>query len=61
MLQALWQGTRQQLDRLVAEDPVAAKVYASYRDFYKGARNYHHISEQAWINTRDEVLGDEEY
>lgn len=61
VLQALWQGTRQQLDRLVAEDPVAAKVYASYRDFYKGARNYHHISEQAWINTRDEVLGDEEY
>jgi len=61
VLQALWEGTRQELDKLVAEDPVAAKVYASYREFYKGARNYHHISEQAWINTRDKVLGDGEY
>ncbi len=61
VLQALWEGTRQQLDQLVAEDPMAARVYESYRTFYKGARNYHHISEQAWINTRDQVLGDGEY
>jgi hypothetical protein len=24
-------------------------------------RNYHHISEQAYINARDKVFGDEEY
>ncbi len=61
VLQALWRGTRQALDKLVAGDPMAAKVYASYREFYRGVRNYHHISEQAYINVRDEVLGDSEY
>jgi TRAP-type mannitol/chloroaromatic compound transport system substrate-binding protein len=61
VLLALWEGTREALDKLVAADPVAAKVYESYRAFYKGARSYHHISEQAYINIRDQVLGDEEY
>ena len=61
VLQALWQGTRKALDKLVAEDPMAAKVYASYSEFYKGVRSYHHISEQAYINLRDDVLGDEDY
>jgi TRAP-type mannitol/chloroaromatic compound transport system substrate-binding protein len=61
VLVALWQGTRVALDELVAQDPVAAKVYESYRTFYKGVRNYHHISEQAYINTRDMVLGDSDY
>ncbi|KAA1190473.1 TRAP transporter substrate-binding protein [Pseudohalioglobus sediminis] len=61
VLRALWQGTRQALDDLVARDPMSAKVYASYSEFYKGVRNYHHISEQAYINLRDVVLGDEDY
>jgi len=61
VLQALWLRTREQLDKLAAEDPMAAKVYESYRTFYNGVRNYHHISEQAYINMRDEVLGDSEY
>jgi TRAP-type mannitol/chloroaromatic compound transport system substrate-binding protein len=61
VLDALWEGTRAAMDELVATDPMAAKVYASYRKFYRGVRNYHHISEQAYINTRDRVLGDEEY
>lgn len=61
VLMALWRGTRQALDDLVEKDPIAAKVYASYREFYKGVRNYHHISEQAYINIRDDVLGDEDY
>jgi len=61
VLRALWQGTREQLDKLVAQDPMAAKVYASYRDFYAGVRNYHHISEQAYINMRDMVLAEEAY
>ena len=61
VLEAFWRGTRQALDTLVAKDPMAAKVYASYREFYKGVRNYHHISEQAYINLRDEVFGEDEY
>ncbi|NND67668.1 MAG: TRAP transporter substrate-binding protein [Halioglobus sp.] len=61
VLAALWSGTKQAMAQLVAEDAMAAKVYASYREFYKGARSYHHISEQAYINVRDEVFGDEEY
>ena len=61
VLRALWQGTREAMDKLVASDPMAAKVYQSYREFYKGVRNYHHISEQAYINMRDQVLGEGEY
>ena len=61
VLKALWEGTRVALDKLVASDPMAAKVYASYSDFYKGVRNYHHISEQAYINLRDVVLEDEDF
>ncbi len=61
VLKALWLGTRQALDELVAKDPMSAKVYASYSAFYKGVRNYHHISEQAYINLRDVVLGEEDY
>lgn len=61
VLRALWQGTQEAMRKLVASDPMAAKVYASYREFYKGVRNYHHISEQAYINLRDEVFGDGDY
>lgn len=61
VLLAFWRGTQQAMAKLVASDPMAAKVYTSYRDFYKGVRNYHHISEQAYINTRDMVIGDGEY
>jgi TRAP-type mannitol/chloroaromatic compound transport system substrate-binding protein len=61
VLAALWAGTRDALDKLAESDPAAAKVYESYRKFYKGVRNYHHISEQAYINARDRVLGDEDY
>lgn len=61
VLEALWEGTKKAMKQLVEEDAMAAKVYASYREFYKGARSYHHISEQAYINVRDEVFGDEEY
>ena len=61
VLLALWEGTRTALDKLVTADPMAAKVYESYRNFYKGVRNYHHISEQAYINTRDQALEESEY
>jgi TRAP-type mannitol/chloroaromatic compound transport system substrate-binding protein len=61
VLAALWEGSQVAMDSLVESDPMAAKVYESYRKFYKGARNYHHISEQAYINARDKVFGDGEY
>jgi TRAP-type mannitol/chloroaromatic compound transport system substrate-binding protein len=61
VLLALWRGTQQALQKLAAADPMAAKVYASYRKFYKGVRNYHHISEQAYINARDTVFGEDDY
>ena len=59
VLLALWHGTQVVMQELVESDPMAAKVYASYSDFYKGVRNYHHISEQAYLNARDKVFGDE--
>jgi len=61
VLLALWQGTQVATQKLVTSDPMAAKVYASYREFYKGVRNYHHISEQAYINARDKAIGDGEF
>ena len=32
------------MHQLITDDPMAAKVYASYRKFYDGVRAYHHIS-----------------
>lgn len=61
VLLALWRGSQLVMENLVESDPMAAKVYESYRKFYKGARSYHHISEQAYINARDKVFGDGEY
>lgn len=58
VLEALWEGSQAAMAELVASDPMAAKVYESYSDFYQGVRNYHHISEQAFINVRDQVIGD---
>ncbi len=56
VLLALYRGSEEAMQKLVAQDPMAAKVYRSFREFYDGARAYHHISEQAYINARDEVL-----
>ncbi len=61
VLRAFWDGTRQAMDELTSRDPMAAKVYESYRRFYRNVRDYHHISEQAYINMRDEVMGDEDF
>ena len=38
---------------LVADDPMAQKVYTSFREFLDNVTAYHHISEQAYINARD--------
>ena len=53
---ALWRASEEVMAKLVEDDPMAAKVYASYKPFYDGVRAYHHISEQAYINARDKVL-----
>jgi TRAP-type mannitol/chloroaromatic compound transport system substrate-binding protein len=56
VLAALWRGSEQAMKKLVDEDPMAAKIYASYKEFYDGVRAYHHISEQAYINARDKAM-----
>ncbi|PLW83464.1 ABC transporter substrate-binding protein [Kineobactrum sediminis] len=56
VLQALYRSSEQALQELTAGDPLSARVYASYREFYEGVRAYHHISEQSYINVRDEVM-----
>ena len=59
VLKALWEGSQRAMAGLVAKDPMAAKVYESYREFYDNVRAYHHISEQAYINARDLVMDGE--
>jgi TRAP-type mannitol/chloroaromatic compound transport system substrate-binding protein len=61
VLKALWEGSQQVMNNLVEADPMAARVYESYAEFYQGVRGYHHISEQAYINTRDQVMLDDEF
>ena len=61
VLKALWEGSQQVMNNLVETDPMAARVYESYAEFYQGVRGYHHISEQAYINTRDQVMLDDEF
>lgn len=56
VMAALFRGSEKVMQELIDEDPMAAKVYASYKVFYDGVRAYHHISEQAYINARDKVL-----
>ena len=59
VLQALWEGSETAMADLVANDPMAARVQASFQSFYDGVRAYHHISEQAYINARDLVMDGE--
>lgn len=56
VLKALYAGTREAIGELTASDPLAKRVEASYQEFFEGVRDYHHISEQAYINARDVVL-----
>ena len=56
VLRALWRSSEVVMQELIAKDPMAARVYASYKEFQDGVRAYHHISEQAYINARDMVL-----
>ena len=56
VLKALYAGTRQAIAELTASDPLAQRVEESYQRFFESVRDYHHISEQAYINARDVVL-----
>jgi len=56
VLLALYQGSEVVMQELIEKDAMAAKVYASYKEFYDGVRAYHHISEQAYINARDRAI-----
>jgi TRAP-type mannitol/chloroaromatic compound transport system substrate-binding protein len=38
---------------LIAEDPQTAKVYRSFKQFADGVKDYHSISEQAYLNARE--------
>ncbi len=49
----LHKATDEALAELVADDPLARRVYVSFRDFLDNVTQYHHISEQAYINARD--------
>jgi TRAP-type mannitol/chloroaromatic compound transport system substrate-binding protein len=58
VLAALYRGSQQAMARLVAEDPLAARVQASFEEFLQNVRAYHEISEQAYINARRDVMGE---
>ena len=49
----LHKATDAAITELVADDPLAQRVHASFRDFLDNVTQYHHISEQAYINARD--------
>lgn len=53
VIRALHKASDEYLEDVASSDPMAAKVYESWKAFRDGVRNYHHISEQAYINARD--------
>ena len=53
VLRTLHQASDEYMQEVAAGDPLAKKVYESWKAFAEGAKNYHHISEQAYINARD--------
>ena len=52
----LYKNATQALARLVASDPMAAKINVSYSSFAENVRVYHEISERAYLNARHKVL-----
>jgi TRAP-type mannitol/chloroaromatic compound transport system substrate-binding protein len=52
VLAALKDATRQVLEDMVARDPFAAKVHASYSAFQQQAAGWHRLSEVAYYATR---------
>ncbi len=55
VLRALKRASDAVLVDLAAKDPMARKIYDSWKPFADGVREYHRISEQAYIEARDAV------
>ncbi len=53
VIRELQRASRAYLEDVAAKDPMAAKVYESWKSYRDSVRNYHKISEQAYINARD--------
>lgn len=53
VIRALHQASRDYYEEVAANDEMANKIYRSWRIYADGVKNYHHISEQAYINARD--------
>ncbi len=56
VLQTLYQKSEIAMSELVASDPMAAKIEASYSDFFERVRAYHEISERAYLNARNRIM-----
>jgi TRAP-type mannitol/chloroaromatic compound transport system substrate-binding protein len=52
VLEALKQATATVLAEKVADDADFARIYASYKNFYDGVKQYHALSEQAYYENR---------
>ena len=52
VLEALKQATAIVLAEKVADDADFARIYASYKNFYDGVKQYHALSEQAYYENR---------
>lgn len=53
VIRELHQASDDYLKELANTDPLTKRVYASWKNFMDGAKEYHHISEQSYINARD--------
>jgi TRAP-type mannitol/chloroaromatic compound transport system substrate-binding protein len=53
VIRGLHKASDEYLEELGNSDPLTRKVYASWKSFMESAKEYHHISEQAYINARD--------
>ena len=53
VLRALAKHSREYLEELAERDPMAAKIYPQWRAFADGVKDYHQISERAYINARE--------
>ena len=56
VLNELYRLSEEALAEYAAEDPFTKRVYESFAAFRSGVISYHRISEQAYINTRSEVM-----
>ncbi|WP_439100339.1 TRAP transporter substrate-binding protein [Congregibacter sp.] len=57
VLEALYKGGEVAMAKMIENDPLAARVNASFQAFLKDVRAYHEISEQSYINVRRKVMG----